>query len=300
MKKMYLRNTLLSLLTLVLLAACSRPVANFSYDSQKELTAPAEIQFTNESKNAESYSWDFGDGGQSEEETPEHRYTKSGTYTVTLKARKGKKENMKKQEIEVNAPARCMVELETKFGTMTILLYDATPQHRDNFIKLAEEGFFNDLLFHRVINGFMVQGGDPSSKNAKKGQRLGTGGPGYMVPAEFRDSLVHVKGSLAAARIGGPANPEKKSSGSQFYIVQGKPLSDRELNIIEAQKDIRYTKEQREQYKNIGGTPLLDRDYTVFGMVIDGLEVIDKIAGVKTGAGDRPEDDVKMTIRVIE
>ena len=143
----------------------------------------------------------------------------------------------------------------------------------------------------------MIQGGDPNSKGAKAGQRLGTGGPGYTIPAEFVDSLVHVKGALSAARTN---NPEKRSSGSQFYVVQGKVLSEAEVNNIERQKGIRYSPEQRAAYMSVGGTPFLDRDYTVFGQVIDGLDVIDKIAKVKKGAGDRPSKDVKMTVKVIK
>ena len=179
---------------------------------------------------------------------------------------------------------------------MIAILYDATPGHRDNFIKLVEEEFYDGIIFHRIINGFMIQGGDPNSKNAKPNAQLGSGGPGYQIPAEFVDSLIHVKGALAAARTN---NPKKESSGSQFYIVQGKPLSDGELNMMEARQDARYTKEQREAYRTLGGTPQLDREYTVFGRVIKGLEVIDKIAAVRTGNRDRPVKDVKMKIRAI-
>ena len=183
---------------------------------------------------------------------------------------------------------------------MTVQLSNATPLHRDNFIKLAEEGYLDGMLFHRVIEGFMIQGGDPDSKKAKPNQALGMGGPGYTIPAEFVDSLVHVKGALSAARQGDQVNPEKRSSGSQFYIVQGKPLTKDELDMIEARKGIRYTKDQREAYLNIGGTPFLDRDYTVFGHVIKGIDVIDKIAAEETGAQDRPVKDIKMKIRVIK
>ena len=200
--------------------------------------------------------------------------------------------------VQITAPERCLVEIETDFGTMTAELYNSTPKHRDNFIKLAEEGYYNDLLFHRVINGFMIQGGDPNSRNAPAGQMLGSGGPNYQIPAEFVDTLAHVKGALAAARTN---NPEKKSSGSQFYIVQGGgPVNEQMLNQIEASKGFHYTPEQREQYQSLGGTPFLDRDYTVFGRVIKGLEVIDKIAATQTSAGDRPVKDVKMKMRVIK
>jgi peptidyl-prolyl cis-trans isomerase B (cyclophilin B) len=204
--------------------------------------------------------------------------------------------------VQITAPERCLVEIETDLGTMTAELYNATPKHRDNFIKLAEEGYYDGLLFHRVIAGFMIQGGDPDSRNAPAGKMLGMGGPSYQIPAEFVDTLAHVKGALAAARTGGPSNPEKKSSGSQFYVVQGNgPIKEEMLNQTEMSKGFHYTPEQRKEYLELGGTPFLDRDYTVFGRVVKGLDVLDKIAAVKTGAGDRPVQDVKIVkMRVIK
>jgi len=287
---------------LLSLASCAvKPVANFTLPAQPKYVAPVEVAFTNTSLKAETYEWDFGDGSpKSTELSPKHRYTHSGNYAVTLSATKGKKTVTHKQMIQVTAPERCLVEIETEFGTMTAELYNATPKHRDNFVKLAEEGYYNDLLFHRVISGFMIQGGDPNSRNAAPGAGLGFGGPNYQVPAEFVDSLAHVKGALAAARTGGPSNPEKKSSGSQFYIVQGGPVTDETLTQIENMKRFHYTPEQRAAYTTLGGTPHLDRDYTVFGRVIKGLEVIDKIAAVEKDSGDRPKKDVKMKIRVIK
>ena len=288
----------LTLLAALSLASCAvKPVANFTMPGGK-LVAPAEVAFNNTSLKAETYAWDFGDGGTSTEASPVHRYSHSGNYTVVLKATKGSKTVTRKQMIQVTAPERCLVEIETDFGTMTAELYNATPKHRDNFIKLAEEGYYNDLLFHRVINGFMIQGGDPDSRNAPAGKMLGMGGPAYQIPAEFVDSLAHVKGALAAARTN---NPEKKSSGSQFYIVQGGgPMKEEMLNQIEASKGFHYTPEQRQEYMTLGGTPFLDRDYTVFGRVIKGLDVIDKIAVTQTAPGDRPVKDVKMKMRVIK
>jgi len=271
-------------------------MADFAYNG-KEHIAPINVTFENKSKKAEIYEWDFGDGNTSTEEAPSHRYTSSGNYTVVLKAIKEGKSAIKKKKIVVDAPVICLVEMETNYGNMTIALSNETPLHRDNFIKLVEEGYYDDLLFHRVINGFMIQGGDPESKNAGPKKRLGTGGPGYQIPAEFSDSLVHVKGALAAART---PNPEKKSSGSQFYIVHGKKLSEAQLKMVEAQKDMHYTPAQRKAYLELGGTPHLDKGYTVFGMVIEGLDVIDKIAAAKTLPGDRPEVDVKMKIKSIK
>jgi peptidyl-prolyl cis-trans isomerase B (cyclophilin B) len=182
---------------------------------------------------------------------------------------------------------------------MTAELYDATPQHRDNFIKLAEAGYFDSLLFHRVIEGFMIQGGDPNSKNAAPGIPLGSGGPGHTVPAEFVDSLIHVKGAIAAARTGDNVNPEKRSSGSQFYIVHGSPVDDNLLKNLEMRKGVTYTDEQRADYLAHGGTPFLDRDYTVFGKLLTGFDVLDKIAAVQKDGRDRPLSDVRMYIKVI-
>ena len=183
---------------------------------------------------------------------------------------------------------------------MTVELFNETPKHRDNFIKLVNEGFYNDLLFHRVINNFMIQGGDPNSRNAKPGQMLGNGNLGYTVPAEFVQGLIHRKGALAAARQGDMVNPTKASSPCQFYIVQGNVWPVEQLQVMAQRMGKTFDKQQLETYSTVGGTPHLDYDYTVFGQVIDGLDVIDKIAAVKCGPGDRPVEDVKMKIKVIE
>lgn len=286
--------------SVMILVGCSSPKAGFSY-MQKDAVAPANVQFENTSTKAETYKWDFGDGKMSTEATPDHRYVLSGKYTVRLVATKGGKESIVEQEILFEAPEACLLEMETTMGTMTIQLYDDTPKHRDNFIKLAEEGYYDGLLFHRVINGFMAQGGDPNSKNAKPNAGLGSGGPGYQVDAEFNSKYAHTKGALAAARTGGSGNPKKRSSGSQFYIVHGKTVSEGQLNQLEVQKGIKYTEEQRAAFTEQGGTPFLDMEYTVYGMVVKGLDVVDAIASVKTGKSDRPVEDVKIkSVRVIK
>lgn len=192
------------------------------------------------------------------------------------------------------------VLIETSYGNMTVELFNETPKHRDNFIKLVNEGFYNDLLFHRVINNFMIQGGDPNSRNAKPGQMLGNGNLGYTVPAEFVQGLIHRKGALAAARQGDMVNPTKASSPCQFYIVQGNVWPVEQLQVMAQRMGKTFDKQQLETYSTVGGTPHLDYDYTVFGQVIEGLDVIDKIAAVKCGPGDRPVEDVKMKIKVIE
>jgi peptidyl-prolyl cis-trans isomerase B (cyclophilin B) len=171
-----------------------------------------------------------------------------------------------------------VIRIETNLGNILVRLYNETPAHRDNMIKLINEGFYKDQLFHRVIKDFMIQGGDPHSAGAEKGQRLGTGGVAYTVPAEFHKDLIHKKGALAAARKGDSVNPDKASSGSQFYIVQGRVLRQEEIDILKQRGVASFTEESAEIYKTLGGTPHLDGAYTVFGEVIEGLEIIDTIA----------------------
>lgn len=234
---------------------------------------------------------------------------------------------------------------------MVAILYDETPKHKANFIKLAKEHYYDSLLFHRIIEGFMIQGGDPESKKAPAGQRLGNGGPGYTVEAEFNPKLFHEKGALSAARLGDQANPTKASSGSQFYIVQGRKYSEMEMKIdqqkfstalqqffqkpenkpyydsiaklyqagdqkayeayvfslkpiVESQQGISIEKqvlaEVVKAYSTVGGTPMLDGQYTVFGKVIKGLEVIDKIAAQPKDGADRPTEDIRMKVTVEE
>ncbi|MFZ5939119.1 MAG: peptidylprolyl isomerase [Bacteroidota bacterium] len=193
-----------------------------------------------------------------------------------------------------------LIKISTNYGDILIKLYKDTPYHRENFIKLTRDGFFNQQMFHRVINQFMIQGGDPHSVNAAKGQRLGTGGPGYTIPAEFRENHYHKKGVIASARQGDNVNPEKASSGSQFYIVQGKVFTIDELMLMEQRGIHRpFTKEEIEAYTKVGGTPHLDGSYTVFGEVVDGMEVIDKIAASPTDPYDRPVEDIVYTISLV-
>jgi len=188
------------------------------------------------------------------------------------------------------------VSLQTNYGDITVRLYDSTPLHRDNFLKLVKVGFYDSVLFHRVIKNFMIQSGDPDSKHAPAGQPLGNGGPSYRVPAEFRATLFHKKGVIAAAR---DDNPEKASSGAQFYIVQGKVFTNAGLDSMETFRlqGRKIPAAQREVYTTIGGTPHLDQNYTVFGEVVKGLDVVDKIASVETSKGmdrDRPIEDVRI------
>jgi peptidylprolyl isomerase len=260
----------------------------------------------------------------------------------------------------IAADKRKKVLIHTEFGDIKVVLYDETPKHRDNFLKLAQNHTLDSTLFHRVISEFMIQGGDPDSKKAQPGQMLGNGNVGYTIPAELHPSLYHKKGALAAARLGDNVNPNKESSGSQFYIVQGKIFPDSILNMMQAQMDqqikqgifskyinapenaamrnafisaqVRYQKtqnpdslnyystlltpvidaefakmphreftpEQRKTYATVGGTPQLDGGYTVFGEVVSGLEVVDRICALKVDGNSRPVMDVRMTVKVIK
>ena len=192
------------------------------------------------------------------------------------------------------------VKIETTYGDIVVKLYNETPKHRDNFLKLVKEGTYDGVLFHRVIQNFMIQGGDPNSRNAKKGEMLGNGELGYTLPAEFVPSLYHKKGALAAARQADQVNPEKRSSSCQFYIVQGEKWDAEKLKRVETSMGKSFTKEQAEVYATLGGTPFLDGDYTVFGEVVEGLEVVDKIAAVACRPMNRPLEDVKMKMTIIE
>ena len=189
------------------------------------------------------------------------------------------------------------VLISTDMGDMVVKLYNSTPQHRDNFLKLVNQKFYDSLLFHRVIQNFMIQGGDPESKNAAPGVMLGNGDVGYTIPAEFVDSLFHKKGSLCAART---ENPTKASSGCQFYIVQGQVLKQEQIPMRGMQRRIKLSPKQIELYTTVGGTPHLDKAYIVYGEVIKGLDVLDKIAAVKTAPGDRPLQDVRMKMKQIK
>lgn len=207
-----------------------------------------------------------------------------------------KKPISKSASILKTEPVR--VKIVTDSGTMIVKLYDSTPLHRDNFVKLVKKGFYDSLMFHRVIPGFMIQGGDPLSKYAPSGTMLGNGGDDMArIPSEFRQTLRHKRGILAAARDG---NAEKASNACQFYIVDGKKLTDAELDIIENKKGIKYTVAEREFYKNVGGTPFLDMEYTVFGELESGFDVIAKISTVPRDAANRPAGDIRMRMELIK
>jgi peptidyl-prolyl cis-trans isomerase B (cyclophilin B) len=198
-----------------------------------------------------------------------------------------------------DTPEGTKVLISTSMGDIKVVLYDKTPLHRDNFVKLAKESYFDGTLFHRVINQFMIQGGDPDSRDAKPKKMLGNGGPDYTIPFEYVPEYFHKRGALAAARMGDDVNPEKASSGSQFYIVQGRTFSEEELTQIEGRLNKKFPTEQREIYKKTGGTPFLDGNYTVFGEVYEGMDVVDKIAQVTCDSNSRPLENISMTVTLI-
>jgi cyclophilin family peptidyl-prolyl cis-trans isomerase len=221
-----------------------------------------------------------------------------------VKRKSGKKGSTKRtavKKVPVAAPlivkTGTRVKITTDMGDIVIRLYDNTPKHRDNFIKLVKDHFYDSLLFHRVINTFMIQGGDPESKNAAPGAFLGNGDVGYTIPAEFDSTLYHKRGALCAARTN---NPQKASSGCQFYIVQGKQFNNGELDMISRMNNVYFSSAKRMTYKMVGGTPKLDMNYTVFGEVESGMDVVDKIAIAPRDPRDRPVVDIRMKMELLE
>jgi cyclophilin family peptidyl-prolyl cis-trans isomerase len=200
---------------------------------------------------------------------------------------------------ETDSKAGKTITISTTMGDIRVLLYDETPLHQANMLKLIKEGYYDDQMFHRVIENFMVQGGDPHSKGAERGQRLGTGGPGYTIEAEISETLYHKKGALAAARQGDGVNPEQRSSGSQFYLVRGQVFTVEQLNsMIKSGRCNPLNTKQVEIYTSIGGTPHLDGAYTVFGEVIEGLEFVDQITWEPTDSYNRPLQNITYKITI--
>ncbi len=196
-------------------------------------------------------------------------------------------------------PTEQQVLIQTPYGNMVVSLYNETPLHRDNFIKLVKTKMLDSTLFHRVIKGFMIQGGDPQSKRAQAGEVLGGGDLGYTVPAEIVPGLLHKKGALCAARMGDQVNPDRESSASQFYLVQGRVYTPEEINLIRTRYGMNITPEQEALYTTVGGAPHLDGAYTVFGEVVSGMEVIDLISAQETDANDRPLEDIPMIVTLL-
>jgi peptidyl-prolyl cis-trans isomerase B (cyclophilin B) len=268
-------------------------VADFTFDG-KETTIPTKIKFENTSRKSKAFEWKINDQLIAKTENVDYLFKESGRYTIVLTAQKGNKKSAVSKELIMKAPEECLVLLSTSEGDILIKLYNNTLLHQDNLIKLLEENFYRDILFHRVIEGFMIQAGDPQSKNAAPGQRSGAGDLTYTLPNEINKENFHFKGALAAARVGDQANPEKRSSASQFYIVHGEPVTESQLNNIELKFGFKYPEKVRKKYLAHGGAPQLDMNYTVYGEVIKGLEVVDKIATSKTDNGNRPTTNISI------
>ncbi len=231
------------------------------------------------------------------------RITKPGDRQITLSETQSNT-TVNAQVLSPEAPAS-MYEIVTPYGNMRVRLYNDTPVHRENFKKLVTEGFFDGTTFHRVIGNYMVQGGDPYSRDNDPNND-GIGGPGYTLESEFTANHFHKRGALAAARQRDEVNPLRRSNGSQFYIVQGRTYSTQELTEVEQyirvqtrNQDFQFSPQAREAYTNIGGAPTLDMQYTVFGELVDGFDVLDRISSVTTDGRDRPRDDIPITIREV-
>lgn len=273
---------------LLQIVGCSTPTANFliSAESRK---APALINFNNQSTSAESYVWEVNDSIISTVDDAQHLFLNSGRYEICLTASKDNKSHQTIQTIFIDAPQLCHVYMKTSLGSFVFALSESTPGHRDNFISLIESGYYNGLSFHRVIDGFMVQGGDNKSR---KGQTSIT----YkdQIREEINEDLFHVKGALAAARMPDDVNPDKFSSGTQFYIVHGRNLTSEDVENYESSKLFTYSGNDKKRYLEEGGAPQLDGEYTVFGYLVSGFDTLDKIANVETGELDKPIVDIRI------
>ncbi len=282
------KQLLSSLIILTLLSACSRPVARFSADNDLETGKP--VRFVSDSENAESYKWYIDDEEVASNEDLEYLFLGSGRHNIRLEARKGTSSHSIEKEVLVSASDECRYLIRTNMGDMLIALYEETPRHLKNFVELVEKGFYTDRIFHRVIEGFMIQGGSAQ----------GTSFAGRKeIRQEILTDFVHHKGAVAAARMPDDINPEKESSGTQFYIVHGRQVNESTLLDYASEKLIDYSDEQIEKYLANGGTPQLDGEYTIFAYLLDGYDTLDKIAAVDTDKNDKPLADV-IILEIIE
>lgn len=230
------------------------------------------------------YEWWLNDQMIAEDSSPDFFIQSSGRYNLKLIVGEGTRRDSLEKEFFIYAPSKCRFIMQTSAGNMVLELYEETPQHLQNFIDLITKGYYNEVIFHRVIQGFMIQAGEPAGLRLKKA----------LIKAEIDSRFSHVKGALAAARTADQVNPEKKSSATQFYIVHGRSVSEEDLLNYASEKLIDYTEEQLDAYMKYGGAPQLDMQYTVFGRLIQGFDVLDKIAASPTDSTDRPLEDVKI------
>jgi len=261
-------------------------MASFIISAEQE-KAPALITFKNNSTGADTYNWEINGQAISQESDMEYLILESGRYDVSLEAVKDGKNDIQTKTIFVDAPEKCHVYMKTTMGDFVFELSELTPGHRDNFIDLIEKGYYHGLKFHRVIDGFMVQGGDNATRSEKTDIEFRD-----QIPDEIDSGLLHFKGALAAARMPDNVNPDKYSSGTQFYIVEGRPLTEDEGENYNSGNLIEYNQKDKETYMTQGGTPQLDGEYTVFGRLVKGFNVLEKISNTETAEMDAPLNDI--------
>lgn len=250
---------------------------------------PAKLYFENKSKNASEFVWLIDGDEVSSDENLQYEFLSSGRYVIELKSREGTKQAIQTTEVFIQSPDNCLVLLETTAGNLIVELLEEPSGHLMNFIELSESGFYNGLSFHRVINDFMIQGGDNSSRSG--GKRFDNP---PTIPEEINADYPHYRGALAAARMPDDMNPTKASSGSQFYIVDGRKLSEANMKKAQSSKLFNYSPDQITKYIEQGGAPQLDGEYTVFGYLISGFDVLDRIAESTTDSYDKPLQDIKI------
>lgn len=280
-----MRGTSFFILLFLLATACSKPVANFLVEGNNLL--PSQVSLINKSSNADSYIWKVNGEIIGNEEHAEFCFFESGLQEIELTAVKGSKTNLYSQKFYTEATSACLVLMRTNYGDLILSLSENTPQHLNNFVELVNQNFYTDVPFHRVIDGFMIQGGDQKLRKTPF-----KGGLINEVPHEIGTDMYHVRGALSAARMPDNVNPEKKSSGSQFYIVDGTAVDIERLKDIESSQLLNYTDDQIDNYLKNGGAPQLDGEYTVFGHLVEGYDVLDAISKVETDERDKPLKDV--------
>jgi len=271
----------------LIFSQCAKPIVGFVQKSEKNLVVPAKVYFENTSENVTEYSWEIDGEVHSSDKHLEHTFYDSGKHSVVLIAKEGNKTTRKESVIYVEAPSYCTVLIKTTLGDLVVELNEDAPGHLQNFSELVESGFYEGIFFHRIIDDFMIQGGGNENRNSGRRQ---TDPP--TIPHEINTALPHYRGALAAARMPDDMNPEKASNGSQFYIVDGRGLDSDRMQKIQAEKLFDYTEDQIEKYISVGGAPQLDGEYTVFGYMISGFEVLDKIARTDTDKYDKPLEDI--------
>lgn len=282
------------LLACLTLWQCSTPIAAFQHNNTAPLRVPSTVYFENVSKNASGYTWLVNGVEVSNNENLNHEFLESGRQVIELIAEEGNKTVRKQTELIIQPPRSCIVLLETTAGNLVLELLEETTGHLQNFTDLVDAGFYDGLIFHRVIEDFMIQGGDNASRGGGKRHK-----DPAVVPHEILVSYPHYRGALAAARMPDDMNPTKASSGSQFYIVDGRKLTADMMKKAQSKKLFNYTEEQVSRYTEVGGAPQLDGEYTVFGYLVSGFEVLDRIAESTTDSYDKPLQDIKIIKAVL-